>query len=227
MPLTPVRITFDLLTPVVMPSSPFHIDALVAFFAAREAQFDEKSTDDAVLNLPLGRAGNPSVWTASQVLFKAKDTGQTLPIRRMTNIPRMAADRRAGLMETKINSINMGTGHFKAYDARFTVQSCSHAVAWALTTDQDRLTELLSEVNSLGPIRRNGWGRIKKVTVVVDEDAKVLWRMRNLPSNASDLALANHVLSTGTLNPPYYERKNATQVLEWPSQYTTSIPVVN
>lgn len=143
-------------------------------------------------------------------------------MRRVTSITQMADDRRAGYFATKKETITLGTGTFKSYDFRLAVQWCTQAHAWALTTDIGRLRALLDEIPGLGKTQRNSWGTITAVSITQDERAETLWRMRALPINATDLALPRHLPSTGTLHPPYWDRRRWAPILEWPSSYLAS-----
>jgi len=70
-------------------------------------------------------------------------------------------------------------------------------ITWWALADKPRLEKLLTRLTHLGRMARHGWGRI--LTTKVEEDPKAvhLWRLRDMPDPAGQIA---------TIRAPYWHR---------------------
>ena len=226
---TPHKVTFYLELPTAVPNRALHLDGLLAFAAVHLAQ--KRGDLDPYLaqeELPLASEGTglSKIWKASQLMFDRKSPTELVSFTRRYNIYATAArcgknwnpvsSREPGARPTKIDRLEISTGHDKAYDMRLPVAWFSKATAW-FVGDPDEVGKLLANITSLGKKRSQGWGRIQKIEIEADETANTNWALRALPTNLKNLATPNHILGTASLRPPYWDRKAWQEALELPA----------
>lgn len=217
--MRPLHITVTLASPITVPERPIHLDALLAW-AAVDAEIgsgaDGKTALLAQDTLPLDRTeGEGWTWKASQLVFTPRDNPFLVAAIRSTNIQEMAFDRAAGVVDFGIKvAVNLGTGPDRNYDYRFAAQCCASAEAWCVG-DPEKIKALLATLPGIGKRRRNGWGAIKEISVVEVGASECHWNRRTLPMSSPCAIPAAHVPSNGTLRPPYWDRLQYGEVLEY------------
>lgn len=113
--------------------------------------------------------------------------------------------------------VNTGSGLFKGYKLSYALRSVTAIEAWCIG-DQDHIQALLdSHVEFIGAKRRLGHGAVSEISVVEDDRAQTLWRLRPLPSDIrSDFdipVLADQVEIDSPLRAPYWAREDAIRQL--------------
>jgi len=216
--LKPLKVTFNLQTPIGRPSRPLHLDALLAYSTYHQALNDGKINPmEAQHILPLEKVADGDIWCwkASQIIFTYMETPQVIPMIRRTNPLTIYKDMDR-IIESRKNIINVGSGHYRGYDFRFDVQWVSKAEAWCIG-DEVEVKELLSTITHLGPKRRNGWGLIKSINIEHDSKASELWNQRSLPDTSffRKLQRSEHQKSTGTYRAPYFNRADWCEILDF------------
>jgi CRISPR type IV-associated protein Csf3 len=210
--MEPLRIEFDLVTPMVVPKRPLHLDALLAFARVDEAltaKDPEALSYQEELPLAVHRQGDDWVWKASQLAFTAAPLAEVhaVAMTRPLTLDQIASDNAQGKWSGKLKKLAMGTGPFKGYDLRLFVRQYDRAIAFCIG-DKSEIERLLGRLTHLGSTRRNDWGRIEKVAVEVDPKAEEQWKARALPSSMAGLTMAGHHPGTVTIRAPYWDRRN-------------------
>lgn len=220
----PFRVEFTITTPMVMPTQPIHLDALLAFASVQRSfrQGNAMQAEDmyaAQTELPLACVPNPALpggvwfWKASQVQLQYKGRDM-LMMSRPHQMSRWAADRDV-FWQGRKNIIPDGNGSMMSLLIRKPLGWVASAHAWGVG-DLPQVRDLLGELDGLGPLTRNGWGRIGKIVVVEDTTAEVKWRQRTLPAAmAEDFGTERHVPGTGCIRAPYWRREDWQSVVEW------------
>ena len=215
-------VRWRLSTPMVVPERPLHLDALLASARVDAYLRDGKALEDALAeqeNLPLAKAEAPDgawVWKASQLLFRPTSPPANVQMTRRVDVDVMAADRER-VFTSRRQTVRIGTGPFRNYDLRFPVQWQGEVTAYGVG-EIDTVRSLLATVNSLGRLRRNGWGRIAALRVDPASPQEAdHWKQRTLPLSFLPQALPAHQPAQGTCRPPYWDRARWDDVLEWVS----------
>ena len=165
-------------------------------------------------DLPIDRQGNVDgdwFFKASIFDFAPIDGRQNVHMIRSPGVDEAALDQ-GRVFVSKGDVWHAGKGPTKGYLLAQPVQWCSTAYAYCIG-DPVRVSELLSRATSIGPMRRNGWGRVNGFKVSVDEGAHEKWRRRNLPIGSSDVMHGEHAPGVSALHTPYWERSNHRAVL--------------
>ncbi len=213
-------VRWRLSTPMVVPERPLHLDALLASARVDAHLREGKPLEEALLeqeNLPLAKADGPEgswVWKASQLLFRPTSPPANVQMTRRMDVDVMAADRER-VFTSRRQTVRIGTGPFRNYDLRFSVQWQGEITAYGIG-EIEPVRGLLATVNSLGRLRRNGWGRIAALSVdpALSEESE-RWKQRTLPLSFLPQALSAHQPAQGTCRPPYWDRARWDEVLEW------------
>lgn len=215
--MTPFRVEWTLMTPLVAPQLDIHLDDLLAWGAVDEMQ--EQKDPEALTakdELPLDRFNTEMdwVWKASRLTIEPASELMMIPWIRRTDVAQFAADKDK-VFSARIDIINMGSGQLKAFADCFQAQWVKKIVAYGVG-DIERVQELLNRMTHLGKWRRNGWGKIGSCVVTEDPMALTLWANRVVPFDAPDDLLPNAVMETVThsLHPPYWDRSNMVKAKE-------------
>ncbi len=215
---TPLRLTWQLASPITVGAYPLHLDALVAFALAQDTAQRENSVQDfnATLDLPLGietRDGKQCV-KASAVLPTEPGEHSMRMWTRKSDPYDYAVRLQAGQFDVrtkfplKPHGIKFDTqrGTFKQMFKFFAVRQVRTVQAWCVG-DMDRLAELLAPeaglITYLGAKSRMGYGRITDFDIQHDEAAHQNWTKRILPwptPNGIEVEAASAL--------PYWEVKN-------------------
>lgn len=215
--MQPLRIELTLISPIVCPQRPIHLDADLAALRVEEegdlrgdAMADWSSQHD----LPFERHDTDDgswFFKASIFDFAPIDGRQNVRMIRAPGRTEAAIDQ-GRIFNSKGDVWHVGKGPTKGYLMAQPVQWCPTAYAYCIG-DGARVSELLSRATSIGPMRRNGWGRVSGFTVAVDPDAHDQWRRRNLPMNSPDALQTGHAPGVSALHAPYWERSDHRAVL--------------
>jgi CRISPR type IV-associated protein Csf3 len=200
--MKPIRIDFDLASPVIEPTYPMHLDGLLAWAAVDEAI--EAGVERPLAtqeSLPL--ASQNGVWCASAVLFDYSNSAETVAMVKRTDPLAISDALVSGVLKKAPNKLNLQSGPWR--QALFFSQ-CRHArVATAYCVgDKQRVESLLERVRYLGAKRRLGFGRVQSITVVDDETAREGWKKRVLSHQEQ-----GYVPIQAVTSPPYWERARA------------------
>ncbi len=190
-------------SPIREPQHLFHLDALLAHVRVAESMKRGAEDYSAQENLPLAKLSNNSdfVWAASAFHYDTHFREQRYWSRR-TNVDSLAKAQGEGLITSRADKLNTGSGPWKGYSEFEKLIHTNLLTAWCIG-DKDEITELLSKVTHIGKRRSKGYGEIDSFTVEVDEMAhqKVFSRVLTWP-HSDDYA----PVKCG-VRPPYFETR--------------------
>lgn len=212
--MEPLRVTWKFSSPKAVSPHATHLDDLVAWAVVNRAT--KSGLYDAPFlereNLPLAEEGG--VWKASRIIFTPASEVFLVPFIRRGNPIDFAEAKRAGIFESNKNQFTVGTGPYKAFDLRLPVQWIKSATAWCIG-DREEITSLLSDVTTIGKWWKNGYGRVKSLTVEqADTTEAERWRERALPAGSGmELPGVQYSLAQGRYRPPYWEKTGTGMVV--------------
>ncbi len=218
--MQPLRIEWTFTSPVVVNSNYLqHLDALVAFAVCDEAR--ELGASNAVeLSQELGhvfaqlRSPGGDVWKASALLYTPSTEIFTATMVRRTDPLEYIKEQDKGLLLGRArNSFNSGSGPDRNYFIHHSYQWMERATAWCIA-DEGELRAALTRIHALGKMTRNGFGWIKDVTIVRDDEAHDRWKFRVLPLGLDGCQGLAYIPARHCLQPPYWDRKNAVDSME-------------
>ena len=214
-------VRWQLSTPMAVPERPIHLDALLASAKVDEELRRGTPCEHALAaqdELPLERAGTADgewVWKASQLLCSPTSPPINVQMTRRVEMDVLAADRDR-IFTSRRQALRIGTGPFRNYDLRLAVQWQGSIEAYGIG-DLEAVRVLLQTITSLGRMRRNGWGKIASFSVTgLAGQAMDQWKKRSLPRSLHSEALSEHQPGYGTYRPPYWNRAEWSEILEWP-----------
>lgn len=208
----PFRVQWELFSPVVVPSMPIHLDALLSWARVQEAEHagvvDSWATQH---DLPLEQHATEHGWCfkASALAFEFAGEAQQLHYIRRSDIDELVAEPyMAGLFKLRSEKVlpafDPQRGAYKASSVTVTQRFASQVTAYGVG-DIDRVQQLLRRVDSLGKLRRRGKGSVRSFQVEECDAASQLWASRNLPVG-SEFAV-NHALTQQRLHSPYWAKE--------------------
>lgn len=215
---TPLRLTWQLASPIVIGAYPLHLDALVAFALAQETAQTHGGVQDfaATLNLPLAheiRDGKTCVMASALLPVEPGEHSMRMWTRK-SDPYEYAARIEAGHLSSRTRfplkpyalKFDTQRGTFKQMFKFFAVRHVRTVQAWCVG-DMDRLTELLAPeaglITYLGAKTRMGYGRVLEFDIAYDEMANECWTKRILPWSTP-----NSVQIEAASSLPYWEIKN-------------------
>jgi CRISPR type IV-associated protein Csf3 len=218
--MKPFRVDWKLSHPVCLSEDRLHLDALLAWASVQQALRAGAPSADALAcqeQLPLARYehDNHWIWKASSLLFTFASPPFLVPCIRRTDIETMAFAVKQQLIHTKKSQVSQGTGPYKNFDLRFSVQWVDSVTAYGIG-DIEAVSRFLSTVSALGKLTRIGWGKIAEFSVIEDFNAEELWQQRSLPIWVKLLNNERHCEGAeSTVRPPYWRRENKEPVWEF------------
>lgn len=213
--MEPLRIRWSLARPMMLPDRPIHLDALLAWARVEEDRERGLNFWEGQDDLPLEKFETSSgwVWKASWLAILPAGRLFHVSMVRRTDEEAFALDQRDGIWASnrrRMAYVNVASGQCKAYAFSTTAQWVDQVEAHCVG-DRDRVQQLLSRVEALGRLTRNGYGRVARLEVEPGA-APNAWCWRSMPADA-ELG-EGWARSVGTLVPPYWQSKNRVDILE-------------
>lgn len=199
--MEPLRISGRMRGLMVEPERPIAFDGVLAWSAVEIARLEGAENPlEAQERLPLERDNERGVWKASWVFRRYESPLQRRQQVKRADVPAMLDGRNRGHWAGALDKVSIGTGMYKGAVLDRTYRQVSEVVAWCIG-DRDRIEELLGMIQGLGPLRRQGFGRISEWTVEAAPEARDRWMQRSLPDNPGGF-----LRSSGALSPPYWRQ---------------------
>jgi len=223
--MKPFKVTIRFSAPLVLSDYPVHLDALLAWCYANEAEEGgaenpwEMSSD---LSPGLARAegeGGQWCWKASRVLFTPSSEKHLMNMLRRTDPEKFQEDYDKGHYTSvrgpkgSVNSIDSNSGQYRAYQMYISYQWMEKAEAYGVG-DIDTVKEWLDRLSSVGKLGRNGFGTIASIEVEECSAAESLWRNRVLPQGVEGVDGITYAPVMATLHPPYWNQQDREMVME-------------
>lgn len=204
--MKPLRIDFELETPIKAPNYPIHLDGLLAWAAVQEGLEHGAPMEEAQENLPLERDGEgaDAIWKASWIKFSSGPR-DSLVYTRPFRVHDIALDNGRAYHQKRIQKWDgeISSSAFKAYLITVPLRHSRFASAWCIG-DKTEIERLLKKhVTHLGKLSRLDLGRIRSFTVNEDAEAADLWTWRTLAKPQPGYAQAFE-----TVKAPYWKREN-------------------
>lgn len=217
MPLTPVKVTFTLRTPMVVPNVDKFLDALLSWAAVQQAEFEDEP-DPIALQHHIGIAkhhvGDQWCFMAGKMAYDW--IGDPLEVHYIKRS--RLSDYTDAWFDGVLNKrpyFSGSTGLTKAGSYLQPVQWVKTVSAYAVIDDMARFQELLPWVTHIGKLHHRDYGGVTSFDVTVDEAANDLWHFRNLPMG-SPMA-KDHIRGIGSLVSPYWSRMQHQEINISPS----------
>lgn len=210
--MKPVRVTFKLRTPMVIPSVDKSLDSLLSWAAVRQAEFNDASDPLQMQNntgLMQHSVGSDWCPMASNLTYDwIGDPYQAHYIKR-SKLEDYTDAWMSGLL-TKRPYFDGARGVTKAGSYLQPIRWVRSLTAFAVVEDMQRFEDLLPWVTHIGKLHHRDYGAVSAVTCVPDSDAGVKWAQRNLPKGSSFASA--HVQGIGALRSPYWDQKNHVEI---------------
>lgn len=205
--MKPIRISFQLRTPMIVPPGPKTLDAVLSWAAVRQAEFAGEP-DPLLLQHETGLSRHQvgDEWCPMASYFESMGASPAEPFHYI---------KRQKLQDYTDAWLNGVIKKRPAFDAQrgstkagLYMQSSrwvDQLTAWAVVDDEARFTSLLPWVTHIGKLHHHDAGAVKSFEVIDDETAQQRWANRPIPLG-SDAATPNHVMATSCLRSPYWKR---------------------
>lgn len=211
--MTPVRVTFALRTPLVIPYTDKHFDALLSWAAVQKAEFeghDEPWAKQHDIGIAKHFGAQDWCFQAGLVTFDWIGERNQLHYIKRSKLEDYADAHMDGLLDRR-PAFDAGRGSTKAGSYFAPIRWAKTATAYAVVEDSSRFESLLPWITHIGKLRHKDYGAVSSYSVDCDPTALEVWGKRNLPIG-SDRA-AQHAPSVGGLVSPYWKRVNHTEIL--------------
>lgn len=205
---SPFKVTWELHAPVIVPSMPIHLDALLSWARVHEATLNGDVEALAKQHdLPLKRHETAEGWCfmASIVEFEFMAPMQQMHMSKRADLDALARSYEAGLFGDRKPYFDPSRGMTKG--ASFQMPQAFAKSAWACGVgDLDQVRELLAQVRGLGKLGRRGKGAVRAFAVEPWEEATSDWARRNLPQDSQFATDETHALAQQRLHAPYWSK---------------------
>lgn len=217
--MSPLKVTFEINGPIVMPVRPLHLDALLAYIYTQSRLFmlEAPYTQDDILaladDLPLARTGEGENWvykaSALQPSGFMEHSSRCFTTRHSAdNIATAMAEQTIVNKRDKLphphmshkGKVDLTRGHVRNSLLYHPVTMVDNMEAFCIG-DKDAIIDSFSSghITHLGKMRRMGFGLIKSISVVDDTDAEKHWKKRVRPFEES-----GDIPVSSPLRPPYW-----------------------
>lgn len=205
----PFRVEWVLFAPVIVPTMPIHLDALLSWARVHEAELAGDVNCLALQHdLPLDRHETEQGWCfkASALSFDYASEPQQLHYIRRSDIDGQAEPFARGILGQRMPVFDPKRGMHKAGSFTLTQRFTKRVEAYGVG-DVARVQEMLQQVTSLGKLRRRGKGAVRSFTVVEVPEARDRWARRNLPVGSPHASGGGYALVQQRLHAPYWDKQ--------------------
>jgi CRISPR type IV-associated protein Csf3 len=212
--MTPVRVTFEFRTPMIVPSDVKTLDAIMAWAAVSRAEFyglENSWASQHETGIAVHRVGEQWCPMASSLEIEWADTQQPIHYIKRQRLEDYARAWDEGLLK-KRPAFDASRGLTKAGSYFQSARWVRSARAWAIVSDFAVFEGLLPWVTHVGKLHHKDYGAVRKVEVVADHGAEEKWFYRPLPMG-SEHATEQHVPAVGNLCSPYWKRSTFQPIL--------------
>ncbi|MFW5886443.1 MAG: type IV CRISPR-associated protein Csf3 [Bacteroidota bacterium] len=193
-----LRIDFKLLTPINAPTKFMHLDAILAWCAVQQADYDLSAQDNLPLEKHIG--AEDWCWKSSCLVFEIPEIRGNIPYVRKYDIWNWGLDYDEVIHKKNLGNINNKSGPYKAFTFCAQTLSVKNISAWCVG-NKKAIETLLDSLTHIGKLTRMDLGRIMEKSVVEDKRASELWKMRTMPDYIN-----GYKQTFATLRPPYWQR---------------------
>ena len=182
--MKPFRVTLRLLTPIIVPTTPTHLDSLLGWARVQEAE-DQGEADPVSFqhDLPLERFGDGDEWCFKASWLDIRFIGNPRGFHyiRRSDAEEFGMAFEAGLFGDRKPAFDPKRGQTKAYSLIRYEQAATHVIGEGVG-DIERVRQLMSRVKTFGKLRRRGKGLVE--SCAVEEIEKANWERQQQEAQA-------------------------------------------
>jgi len=211
----PVRVSFTLRTPMVIPPGAKHFDALMSWAATRQAEFDGHPLPwdtQHDIGIEKHHVGDQWCFKASAVEIEWIGERDKIHYIKQQRIENHMDAYLSGVLD-KRPAFNAASGPTKAGSYIEPIRWVKTVTAYAVVNDMGRFESLLPWITHIGKLHHRDYGAVSSFEVTPDEAAESLWMRRNLPMGSA--AGEAHAQAMGALVSPYWKRENHRPILAY------------
>lgn len=204
---TPVRVDFDLRTPMVVYAGVKTLDALLSWAAVERAKFNgslQEWSDQHQHGLQIHRVGQSWCPMASELDVEWASEAEPLHYVKRQKLEPYALAWGDGVLK-KRPAFDSARGTTKAGSMFVSIRWVKAIRAWAMVDDLAVFEGLVPWITHIGKLHHKDFGAVRAATVTVDEQARSKWMRRPLPVGSEHLS-DSHVMVMGKLQSPYWQR---------------------
>jgi CRISPR type IV-associated protein Csf3 len=211
--MTPVRITFDMRTPLVVPAIDKSLDALLSWAAVQQAEFhDAPDPIAAQHDIGLARHEVDGHWCFQASYLACQWVGEAAQVHYIKRQRLQAyADAWVDGLLDKRPAFDPQRTSTKAGSYFQPIRWASSVSAYGVVSDMKRVEELLPWITHIGKLHHKDFGAVRSFGIEADVLALTKWTRRNLPVS-SPFAVA-HSKAVGGLVSPYWKREQHTEIM--------------
>lgn len=209
----PVRVTFTLRMPMVVPSTDKTLDALLSCAAVRRADHEGHSDPWSMqhdIGVKRHAVGQQWCFMAGNVAIEWEGPMDYVHYIRRARLEDHVEAWSRGLLSSRPR-FDAQRGPTKAGSFMQPIRWVKQIQAFAVVEDVDRFKSLLPWITHIGKLWHKDFGAVDSFAVARDEAATARWQQRNLPIG-SEYGNA-HALAFGALVSPYWKAENHQKVL--------------
>jgi len=210
----PVRVSFLLRMPMIVPPAPKTLDAVLSWAAVRQAEF-AGALDPLEHQHETGIARHvvDDEWCpmASYVEVVGMSEPEPFHYIKRQKLESYTEAWLNGVLKTR-PAFDSQRGNTKA--GLYVQSSCwvERITAWAVLDDEDRFRQLLPWVTHIGKLHHHDFGAVRSFEIEEEATAVAKWSKRPLPQG-SDYGAESHVMAMGGLRAPYWKRSEYRPIL--------------
>lgn len=206
--MTPVKVTFLMRTPLVVPTTAKHLDALLSWAAVQEADFadhDEPISMQHDTGIAKHHVGTAWCFMASCLEYEWLGEADQLHYIKRSKLEDFAGAWCDGLLN-KRPYFDGARGTTKAGSYLQPIRQANRVSAYAVVDDMKRFEQLMNWVTHIGKLAHKDWGAVRSFEIAHDDQALSSWSKRNLPVESPFAIGAPRMM--GGLVSPYWKREN-------------------
>lgn len=209
---TPVRITFTMRTPMIVPAVDKPLDALLSWAAVQQAEFADE-VDPISTQHQIGIAkhdvGGEWCFMASNVSYEWVSSAAQVHYIKRSRLEDYAGAWDDGLLSRR-PQFDGQRGMTKAGSYLQPTRWATTVTGFAVIEDLDRVRALLPWISHIGKLRHKDFGAVRSFEMVEDASAAARWQRRNLPLHSP--FGVQHLNGSGCLISPYWARENQREI---------------
>lgn len=213
--MEPVRVTFQMRTPMVVPYGDKHLDAVLSWAAVQRSEFHgEDDPWDHQHDIGVARhvVGDAWCFQASRLQFEWIGPRSQLHYIKRSKLEDYADAHMNGLLDRR-PAFDAQRGSTKAGSYLVPMRWASSVTGYAMVENMEIFRRLLNWVTHIGKLRHKDMGAVAAVEIATDPAATERWSIRNLPVGSS--AASRHVPAVGALVSPYWKRAQHVEMLAY------------
>lgn len=213
MDTTPIKVTFRLRTPMVVPSTQKSLDSLLSWARVNMAEYhghDNPWINQHDIGVGVHQVGEDWCHMASNLIYTWASEHDQIHYTKKQSIGEYA-DAWQALVLKKRPSFDGTSGLTRAGTYMHPIRWVERIEAFAMVADMDHFRQLLPWITHIGKLHHKDYGAVCGFDMVESPEAQMHWANRILPVGSSEAK--DHADGVGCLRSPYWKRENFQRVL--------------